>query len=288
MSADAEATGLLSSCGSTARGTAQGSRSSKGCLSFTAPWSCALLRARHIQRMPTALSHPAVPLAIGLGAGRAAVSGPLLLAGVTASVLPDLDVIAFRLGVPYSAEFGHRGFSHSLAFAALVALVGGSCHRMLRARFLSAFAFLFAATASPGALDAFTTGGLGGAFRSALVALVGGSCHRMLRARFLSAFAFLFAATASHGALDAFTTGGLGVAFFWPFSLERHFAPLRVIRVAPFQVGRLLSGRGVAILLSEALWVWLPCAALAAALAWTRRRGGASLPGRTGGRGAAS
>ncbi|HET6304353.1 MAG TPA: metal-dependent hydrolase [Myxococcota bacterium] len=189
--------------------------------------------------MPTALSHPAVPLAIGLGAGRAAVSGPLLAAGVAASVLPDLDVIAFRLGVPYSAEFGHRGFSHSLAFAALVALVGGSC-------------------------------------------------HRMLRARFLSAFAFLFAATASHGALDAFTTGGLGVAFFWPFSLERHFAPLRVIRVAPFQVGRLLSGRGVAILLSEALWVWLPCAALAAALAWTRRRGGASLPGRTGGRGAAS
>jgi inner membrane protein len=185
--------------------------------------------------VPTALSHPAVPLAIGLGAGRAAVPGPLLAAGVVASVLPDLDVIAFRLGVPYAAEFGHRGFSHSLAFAALVALAGGAC-------------------------------------------------HRMFRARFLTAFAFLFAATASHGVLDAFTTGGLGVAFFWPFSPERHFAPLRVILVAPLRAGRLLSQHGLAVLLSEVLWVWLPCAALAAALARRRRRRGrAALAGPGGG-----
>lgn len=29
-------------------------------------------------------------------------------------MLPDLDVIAFHFGIPYSAPFGHRGATHSL------------------------------------------------------------------------------------------------------------------------------------------------------------------------------
>jgi inner membrane protein len=114
--------------------------------------------------MPTALSHPAVPLAISIGLGRSAVPSRLVAAGIVASVLPDLDVIAFRFGIPYAAQFGHRGFSHSLAFAALVALLGAGCHRLLRSGPMATFAFLFAATASHGVLDAFTNGGLGVAF----------------------------------------------------------------------------------------------------------------------------
>ena len=46
--------------------------------------------------MPTVLTHPAVPLAIGLGLGKDVVSAPLLIAGVAVSVMPDLDVLAFR------------------------------------------------------------------------------------------------------------------------------------------------------------------------------------------------
>jgi inner membrane protein len=114
--------------------------------------------------MPTALSHPAVPLAISIGLGRSAVPSRLVAAGIVASVLPDLDVVAFRFGIPYAAQLGHRGFSHSLAFAALVALLGAGCHRLLRSGPPATFAFLFAATASHGVLDAFTNGGLGVAF----------------------------------------------------------------------------------------------------------------------------
>jgi inner membrane protein len=48
--------------------------------------------------VPTILTHPAVPLAMAFGLGREVVSRRLLGAGVVASVLPDLDVVAFRLG----------------------------------------------------------------------------------------------------------------------------------------------------------------------------------------------
>lgn len=114
--------------------------------------------------MPTVLTHPAVPLALGLGLGQRAISRRLLVAGIATSILPDLDVIAFRLGLPYAHEFGHRGFSHSLFFAALVAIVGACWCRALHAPFGRALWFLFLATASHGVLDAFTNGGLGIAF----------------------------------------------------------------------------------------------------------------------------
>jgi inner membrane protein len=114
--------------------------------------------------MPTVLTHPALPLAVGLGLGRRIISGRLLAAGVAASILPDLDVLAFPLGAPYGSAFGHRGFTHSLTFALAAALVGGCCHRALRTGFARAFLFILASAASHGILDAFTNGGLGIAF----------------------------------------------------------------------------------------------------------------------------
>jgi inner membrane protein len=114
--------------------------------------------------MPTIFSHPAVPLTLGFGLGKEIVSRRLLVAGVAASILPDLDVIAFSFGIPYEHEFGHRGFSHSFLFAAFVALVGACAHRSLDSSFGIAFGFLFLATASHGILDAFTNGGLASHF----------------------------------------------------------------------------------------------------------------------------
>lgn len=114
--------------------------------------------------MPTIFTHPAVPLALAVGLGRDAIPSRLLAAGVAASILPDADVVAFSLGVPYGSAFGHRGFTHSLAFAAAVGLAGALFHRALDATRVRAAAFLFVATASHGALDAFTTGGSGIAF----------------------------------------------------------------------------------------------------------------------------
>lgn len=111
--------------------------------------------------MPTVFSHPAVPLAIGFGLGRKLIPTPLLVCGAIGSVLPDLDVVAFRMGIPYAAAFGHRGFSHSLLFAFGVALLVACLFRWLKKGFFRPLLFLFAATASHGLLDTLTNGGLG-------------------------------------------------------------------------------------------------------------------------------
>jgi inner membrane protein len=111
--------------------------------------------------VPTFLSHPAVPLAIGLGVGRDIVPARLLAVAAVASVVPDLDVVGLRLGIPYASQLGHRGLSHSLAFAAAAALVSAWYHRELCSPAATAFSFVFVATASHGILDAFTNGGLG-------------------------------------------------------------------------------------------------------------------------------
>ena len=47
----------------------------------------------------------------------------LLAAGVIAAMLPDADVLAFALHIPYADAFGHRGASHSLLFAGVLAAV---------------------------------------------------------------------------------------------------------------------------------------------------------------------
>lgn len=71
-------------------------------------------------------------------------------------------------------------------------------------------------------------------------------------------FVFLFLCTASHGFFDALTSGGHGVAFFAPFYNERFFFPWQPIRVSPIGVQRFLSGRGLIVLASEFIWVWIP------------------------------
>lgn len=111
--------------------------------------------------MPTMFTHPAAPVAMALALGRGAVSGPLLAAGIAASILPDLDVLAFRFGVSYGDALGHRGLSHSFLFAVAVALAGACPCRWYRAGYLKSFLFLLAAASSHAVLDAFTGGGMG-------------------------------------------------------------------------------------------------------------------------------
>jgi inner membrane protein len=114
--------------------------------------------------VPTIISHAAVPLALAIGLGREAVPRRLAQLAVVASILPDLDVLSFGLGIPYEDALGHRGFTHSLAFAAMLALVAACTHRAFDATSTRAFWFVLLATASHGFLDAFTNGGLGVAF----------------------------------------------------------------------------------------------------------------------------
>jgi membrane-bound metal-dependent hydrolase YbcI (DUF457 family) len=67
-------------------------------------------------------SHTVAALCIGTCFYKSDIPKRIWVIGVACSVVPDLDVIGFRLGIHYGDFWGHRGFTHSLLFAALLAL----------------------------------------------------------------------------------------------------------------------------------------------------------------------
>lgn len=112
-------------------------------------------------------------IAVGLAAARLyqqAYLRPATLPGLMVvlsglALLPDADVIAFALGIPYRAPFGHRGASHSLICALVCGVLGmfllyrdqhGTWGSRLRLGL-----FLSGVVASHGLLDTLTDGGLG-------------------------------------------------------------------------------------------------------------------------------
>lgn len=74
-------------------------------------------------------------------------------------------------------------------------------------------------------------------------------------------FFYLFLCTTSHGVLDALTDGGLGVAFFAPLDTTRYFFPLRPVAVSPIGIDEFFGEHALRILVSEAMWIWLPTVA---------------------------
>ncbi|TNJ46178.1 metal-dependent hydrolase [Tamlana fucoidanivorans] len=132
----------------------------------------------------------------------------LLPLAVFSTILPDFDVIGFRLGIPYEHPLGHRGFTHSISFALIWA-----------------------------ALVMFSFG----------------------RASKLVWFLIIFFATLSHGILDAMTSGGMGVGFFIPLDNQRFFFPIREIKVSPLGIRSFFSSWGLKVVLSEFIFVLLPC-----------------------------
>lgn len=111
--------------------------------------------------MPSVFSHPSVPLAISVGLGRNTIPRSLLWLGVAASVIPDVDVVSWWLGIPFGSPWGHRGFTHSLCFAALLALACCGLWQYGRQHPLRVFSFIFIAAASHGLLDACNLRGNG-------------------------------------------------------------------------------------------------------------------------------
>jgi inner membrane protein len=176
--------------------------------------------------MASVFSHAIAALGIGACFYRPGTPKRVWVAGALFAVIPDLDVIGFKFGVRYGDFWGHRGFTHSLVFAALLASL------VLLLAFRQPFP------------------GLG---RFAL-------------------WAYFFLATASHGLLDAMTDGGLGVAFFSPFNTTRYFLPWSPIHVSPIGLTRFFSYRGLAVIQSELLYIWLPSALLLLSAFLIRRR----------------
>jgi inner membrane protein len=67
--------------------------------------------------MPTVFTHVAVPVCAAMALGTRRVPVAALLAGMLASIVPDFDGLAFKLGIAYGGMGGHRGFTHTLLFA---------------------------------------------------------------------------------------------------------------------------------------------------------------------------
>lgn len=86
----------------------------------------------------------------------------LTILSIISAIMPDIDVLAFKIGISYEHWLGHRGFTHSIFFAILWALfltlIFGKKHKKMF------FGVLFIATISHAILDAMTTGGLGVGF----------------------------------------------------------------------------------------------------------------------------
>jgi inner membrane protein len=166
-------------------------------------------------------------------------------------MLPDIDVIAFSFGIPYEAMFGHRGFTHSFFFAALVG-VAATWHLLHQPG---------SDLHQPGS-DLHQPGS--DLHRPESDSHQPGfALHRPASDSHRLAFVLWFTAiTASHGILDALTNGGRGIAFFAPFSDHRYFFPWRPIQVSPIGVG-FFSPRGHRVLASEAAWIWVPSAIIA-------------------------
>ena len=167
--------------------------------------------------MASLISHAVAALGIGAFFARPQVPKRVWAVGAICSMLPDMDVIGFSFGVRYGDFWGHRGFTHSLFSAAMLAILA------------TGVGF---SGASPG-------------------------LNR------ISLWLYFFLAAASHGVLDAMTDGGLGVAFFSPFDNTRYFFPWRPILVSPISLTRFFGDRGLAVLQSELVWIWIPAGLLA-------------------------
>jgi inner membrane protein len=118
--------------------------------------------------MPSIFTHAAVALGIG-ACFYPNIPKQALAVGAACAVIRDLDVLGFSFGIHYGDFLGHRGFTHSLLFAAIVSISASLLFAGGNTRTSSIFllwAYLFLATASHGFLDATTDGGLGVAFFS--------------------------------------------------------------------------------------------------------------------------
>lgn len=93
---------------------------------------------------------------------------PFLFFVIISTLIPDLDVLAFKFKIPYEHILGHRGITHSIFFALLYSLSIGKIYlRFFSSPFSKTsnfHSFLFLITLSHSILDAFTNGGLGVAF----------------------------------------------------------------------------------------------------------------------------
>lgn len=106
------------------------------------------------------LAHLAIGAAAGrLAAGRRHLGASALCAAL--SLLPDADVLAFELGIPYHHPLGHRGATHSILFAVVCGGLAWAVARLRRGEAARWGLVVGLTVLSHPLLDMLTTGGLG-------------------------------------------------------------------------------------------------------------------------------
>jgi inner membrane protein len=111
--------------------------------------------------MASAFAHIVIPATLYFAFKSPTVNWRLFVVGAGLSVVPDADVLGFHLGIAYSSQWGHRGFTHSFVFAVVVALLAANYFKPLRSKPGTVFLFGFISCLSHALLDALTNGGLG-------------------------------------------------------------------------------------------------------------------------------
>ena len=111
--------------------------------------------------MASAFSHIAIPAVLYATFKSKAVNFKLFLMAAVCSVIPDADVLAFKFGIPYESQWGHRGFTHSLVFALALACISILLHSRVNSRPWTVFWISFISCVSHPLLDMMTNGGLG-------------------------------------------------------------------------------------------------------------------------------
>ena len=118
--------------------------------------------------MASAFGHIAVTYAMGKTLNPPWASSRFWIWSVVCCLLPDADVLGLFVGIPYEHVLGHRGITHSIAFAILIGIVVPTLAvptiPLWSRRYGVLVIYFGLVTLSHGFLDAFTDGGLGIAF----------------------------------------------------------------------------------------------------------------------------
>lgn len=111
--------------------------------------------------MASIFGHIAASCALGAAFFPAQARPAVLATAAFCAAAPDLDVLAFRFGVHYESIWGHRGWTHSLVFAAGLGLLAAVALFRQRPDFWKIALFCILATLSHPLLDMLTNGGRG-------------------------------------------------------------------------------------------------------------------------------
>jgi inner membrane protein len=191
--------------------------------------------------MCSAITHSLVGLAIARVGTSARMPARYWVAAALLAAAPDLDAIGYSLGLgpPGGSIWSHRGLTHSLPFAVVVAGVGT----------LALFSHRIAES----------TRGV------AMANLGWGSPIPRWQVWLIFAVAM-----ASHGLSDMATNGGAGIALFSPATAWRSKWAFTPVEVSPLSIGAFFSEWGVRVLWSELRWVLLPVGVVVAAVELVR------------------